>query len=198
MATQCKLQLLNCTNQGLTGDVSYSYQMSDWAFGKTPNRNFTTYDITFDSGTHDEDDEGKAEFSNDNGNIWLLHARTHDEKSVHFLEVIIQGGINRFAVAICSEGSILSERDPKNVSWYKLQNSDDPRLIGNISTNGQYFGLALVDLDVLFDKDRADKLWNAIYNNSLTYQDEYDLMKALQKQYSPVLAGENTLAIASR
>lgn len=182
MSTQCTIQIVNCSNDYLSGKVDHQYQMDKWSFGNIPAKNYNAYEVQFYSGSHDEDDSAEATFSNSTGTIWQLQACTDDE-SVHSLQVKVLGKANTFVIASSGTGGIINALDPTSVSWNLLNPDQGTLALDNIGFNGQYKGLALVDLSLLFDTTTVQLYLNAIETGTLNNPQQQALLNTLKKAY---------------
>ena len=149
MLTQASLQLVNCTNNTLTGVALHQYQMNLWSFGAIPNMNYKVYPVEFYSGSYDEDDGAEAAFSMNGENIFLLLARS-DDSSGHYLQVQVQVTVPGMVLALAANGNVTGAQDPTGIKWMPLNNNQGTAELGYIESDSQNMGLALVDLTVLF------------------------------------------------
>lgn len=187
MPTQASLQLVNCTNNGLTGLVDHKYQMDSWSFGAVANMNYKVYQVKFYSGSHDEDDSGEAIFSMNGENVFLLQARS-DDHSGHYLQLQIPVTVPNMVLAIAPNGNVTGAQDPASIKWIPLSDNQGTVQLGYIQSNSQNMGLALVDLTVLFGDGGAAAIYmQAITNNNLSYQQEQTLLGTLQSNFPPLV-----------
>jgi len=183
MATTCTIQIVNCTKDFLSGSSDYKYQMTAWSFGNTPQLNYNSYNVGFASKTNDQDDEGKATFTNSTQSIWQLQGESR-KGSAHYLQAMILGTGSTLVVATSGTGTITNPLDPTLVSWNVLNGGNVMLPIGTINTNGQYMGLGLVDLAVLFSGNDVQTYYNAIKAGTLTNLQQAALVSAVKGVYA--------------
>jgi hypothetical protein len=187
MPTKANIQIVNCSNFSLVGKATAHYQMEQWDFGTTSNQNYNVYAVEFYSGSHDEDDSGKAEFSFNGENAFELIADSNSH-SGHYIDALIQGNAPGIVIAMIANGFLINTLDPSAVNWYALDGGTGQYQLGFINSNTQQMGIGLVDLNILFDDPtEVQSYYAAIQGNNLTYAQELTLMLEVQRIYAPLI-----------
>jgi hypothetical protein len=168
----CNLQIANATNQSLVPRTPNSNLLS-FKFNTILPKSTSLTSIIFSADRSAV--SGSDAFYADNFYAFYLQAGTSTNPAQYFLEVSSppSGGVpvKNIVVAVNGQGTITNAAKASQLQWIAWSGTTGAASkFATLTENGQQFGLALVDLDVLFPDSPAavEKLFDAIASNKLT------------------------------
>lgn len=179
----CTLQIVNATTQTLAtrstnGDLTY------WSFRPVPpvSTAFETIEFSDDRANVSAD---AAFYTNNTNYAFYLQALTNTKEQEYYLQISPPTSgrpyIDNVVMVLNGGGTITKPGKFDNLLWLPWSGVVSTTQFAYLTKNNMSFGLALVDLNVVYPEspEAATDMFNAIKNKTLTAQAKLSLYNAL-------------------